>query len=404
MKRRVTKGAIFALASLAMTLFSVWLAGPLAAAPPPKSQQEIERQIKEEERKLKKLENQIAAAKRKQRVAAETEKKVIRDINTLSSEMSRMERRLTISILKRNQVLNRLSDTVSEIATTSTRINGAKQLLRERMVAMYKYGGIAEFNLFMSAGGARDALETSYLLSKIAEQDKALISDLFAHRDSLDKARENLVKQKIELERRNRELEGQKVSIQRTARERNRLLGKVRKDKALFQAEQEELLRASRELQQKVTSLLAAKKRMQEQNRSGATPLYYKGGRLAWPLRGKITSSYGSRIHPVFKTRMNHTGIDIEGKKGDPVRAAADGEVLYTGWLRGYGQVIVLDHGGNLTTVYAHLSGIETTENAKVKAGDRIGLVGSTGTATGNHLHFEVRVNGNTTDPMRYLQ
>ena len=140
MKRRVTKGAIFALASLAMTLFSVWLAGPLAAAPPPKSQQEIERQIKEEERKLKKLENQIAAAKRKQRVAAETEKKVIRDINTLSSEMSRMERRLSISILKRNQVLNRLSDTVSEIATTSTRINGAKQLLRERMVALPKIG------------------------------------------------------------------------------------------------------------------------------------------------------------------------------------------------------------------------------------------------------------------------
>ena len=83
MKRRVTKGAIFAFASLAMMFFSVRLAGPLAAAPPPKSQQEIERQIKEEERKLKKLENQIAAAKRKQRVAAETEKKVIRNINKI---------------------------------------------------------------------------------------------------------------------------------------------------------------------------------------------------------------------------------------------------------------------------------------------------------------------------------
>ena len=85
------------------------------------------------------------------------------------------------------------------------------------------------------------------------------------------------------------------------------------------------------------------------------------------------------------------------------VRAAADGEILYTGWLRGYGQVVIIDHGGNLTTVYAHLSAIDTTENAKVKAGDVVGKVGSTGTATGNHLHFEVRVNGSTTDPLTYL-
>ncbi|MDR3321920.1 MAG: M23 family metallopeptidase, partial [Synergistaceae bacterium] len=129
----------------------------------------------------------------------------------------------------------------------------------------------------------------------------------------------------------------------------------------------------------------------------------YKGGRLAWPLRGAITSPYGSRIHPVFKTRTTHTGLDIDGNKGDPVRAAADGEILYTGWLRGYGQVVIIDHGGNLTTVYAHLSGIDTTENAKIKTGDKIGRVGSTGVATGNHLHFEVRVNGNTTDPLTYL-
>ena len=86
------------------------------------------------------------------------------------------------------------------------------------------------------------------------------------------------------------------------------------------------------------------------------------------------------------------------------MRAAESGEALFCGWLRGYGQVVILDHGGNLTTVYAHLSKIEVSEGERVKAGDLIGRIGATGVATGSHLHFEVRVNGKATNPMKYLQ
>lgn len=99
-----------------------------------------------------------------------------------------------------------------------------------------------------------------------------------------------------------------------------------------------------------------------------------------------------------------HTGLDISGSTGDPVRAAESGEVLYAGWLRGYGQVIILDHGRDLTTVYAHLSKIEVNEGEKVSRGEQIGRVGSTGIATGPHLHFEVRVNGKAVNPMGYLK
>jgi murein DD-endopeptidase MepM/ murein hydrolase activator NlpD len=98
-----------------------------------------------------------------------------------------------------------------------------------------------------------------------------------------------------------------------------------------------------------------------------------------------------------------HTGIDIAASSGTPVKAAASGEVLFAGWLRGYGQVIVLDHGGNLTTVYAHLSRISVKEGQRISAGYIIGNVGSTGVATGPHLHFEVRESGEARDPMRYL-
>jgi len=390
-------------ALIAILMLGLSVPAGAAAAAAPKTQSDIEKALKEQEQKYKKMQAQINSAKKKEQEAAKRESAFSKEVNRLIGQISITEQRVNVTTLRRNKILSDLALTNSKITMTSERIDKVKELLKGRMIAIYKYGGMTEFNLLMSASRAQDALATSYLLGKIAEQDKKLINDLSYQKETLERAKTELARQKQELEKQNKDLLSQKASLQRTTAERNRLLERARRDKALFQAEQAELLQASRELQGKITELLAAKKKMQEKNSGGATPLYFKGGRLAWPLRGPITSRYGTRIHPVFKTRATHTGIDISGKKGDPVRAAAPGEVLYTGWLRGYGQVIILDHGGNLTTVYAHLSGIDTNEGNKVAAGDLIGRVGSTGVTTGNHLHFEVRVNGNTADPMKYL-
>jgi len=362
---------------------------------------DIEKELANQQKRLDTMAREIEQNDKKLRDAKKKEEKAINDISKLSNQLAQAEQKLNVTELKRQQVTNKLMETAVKIQEMETRIDRAKRLLKERVVAVYKYGGAAEFSLLMSASGTQDALSTSYLLTKIAEQDKALITNLVVEKDSLDKAKAELEKQRKELDTRNKELEKQRTTIQKTSNDRNKMLQQARNDKALFQAEQEELLKASKELKSKVNDLLAQKKR---QRKSGDTPLYYKGGKFAWPLRGKINSPYGTRVHPVFKTKATHTGIDIDGNRGDAVRAASDGEVLYTGWLRGYGQVVILDHGGDLTTVYAHLSGIDCVENAKVKTGDKIGRVGATGVATGNHLHFEVRVNGNTGDPMKYLQ
>lgn len=370
---------------------------------------DLEKQIKAQEQQLKKISNQIAESNKKLKAASTKEKNAINEISKLADQLAEAEQRLNVAVLKRNQIHAKLEETQTLIDSTNKKITGARKLLSDRMVAVYKYGGSAEFNLFMSASGAQDALATSYLLARLAEQDRMLITELSDQKHALDVALHELTRQRTELEQRNKELESQKKNIQKTTNERNKLLEQARKDKALYQAEQEELKRASDDLKNKVNQLIAQKKKQAQANKAsqGASkntaPAYHKGGKLAWPIRGKINSKFGSRIHPVFKTRTTHTGLDIKGNKGDPVRAAAPGEVLYTGWLRGYGQVVILDHGGNLTTVYAHLSGVDTSENARVNTGDQIGRVGSTGVATGNHLHFEVRVDGNATDPMKYL-
>ena len=124
---------------------------------------------------------------------------------------------------------------------------------------------------------------------------------------------------------------------------------------------------------------------------------------LAWPVGGALTSPYGWRIHPIFGDRRLHTGIDLRGSTGEPIHAAANGTVILAGTWGGYGRTVVVDHGGGLSTLYAHASRIAASEGEEVLAGEVVAYVGCTGFCTGPHLHFEVREVGSPVDPMLYL-
>ena len=404
MFRTAYYGKLFSLFLLILTLnFFANLTIGVAFSAEPKAK-DLEKVISQAEKEYKTTQKKLNDTYRKIKEVKNTERDVTRQIERLNNAMLLAENRINITNLKKNKIHTRMNELTREIGTTTVHIDKVKGMLKERLVAIYKYGSVAEFNLFLSAPGAQDAMSTSYLLSRIAAEDQGLIEDLAEKKEKLNSVHTELARQKRELESQNKALIGQKNVLVRDQNSRNKLLGRVRSEKELFIAQQDELLRASRELQNTIKNMLEKKRQILAAQRNGQKEqVYYKGGRLAWPLRGKINSPFGGRIHPVFRTKSVHTGIDIDGNKGDPVRAANDGEVLYTGWLRGYGQVVILDHGGNLTTVYAHLSKIDAQESSKVSRGDLIGRVGSTGVSTGNHLHFEVRVNGNAVNPMSYL-
>ena len=124
---------------------------------------------------------------------------------------------------------------------------------------------------------------------------------------------------------------------------------------------------------------------------------------FAWPVRGPITSPFGMRVDPVTGNYQLHSGIDIGADYGVPITASADGNVIYAGWYGGYGNAIIIDHGGGWSTLYAHCSAMYVTANQPVRQGQVIGAVGATGWATGPHLHFEIRRNGVPLDPLSKL-
>ncbi|MEM8604152.1 MAG: peptidoglycan DD-metalloendopeptidase family protein, partial [Cyanobacteria bacterium P01_H01_bin.121] len=121
------------------------------------------------------------------------------------------------------------------------------------------------------------------------------------------------------------------------------------------------------------------------------------------PVYGPISSVYGWREHPILGTSRLHAGIDFAVDYGTPITAAAPGEVIFAGWYGGYGNAVIIDHGGGITTLYAHASDLSVQEGDRVSAGLTVASVGSTGFSTGPHLHFEVRENGEPVDPMTYL-
>jgi murein DD-endopeptidase MepM/ murein hydrolase activator NlpD len=153
---------------------------------------------------------------------------------------------------------------------------------------------------------------------------------------------------------------------------------------------------------------IMAQRRAQELAARRANPRWVRPfmgtGRFMWPVAGVITSPFGARMHPILGRYTNHHGIDFGAPMGAPIYAPDNGEVIYAGWYGGYGKVVIIDHGGDITTLFGHTSRYEVEAGARVRKGQVIAYVGSTGMSTGPHLHFEVRRNGAAINPMAFLR
>lgn len=180
------------------------------------------------------------------------------------------------------------------------------------------------------------------------------------------------------------------------------IAGHRRQRRVAFDAAAAERNQAEREYNE----LMAISERITDMIRrleANGQPIGKGTGAMNWPIRGPITSPYGWRIHPIFGSQKFHAGIDISADYGDLVKAADEGVVISAGWLGGYGYTVMIDHGAGIITLYAHNSELTVSAGEMVLKGQTVALAGSTGYATGPHCHFEVRVHGQTTDPLNYL-
>jgi murein DD-endopeptidase MepM/ murein hydrolase activator NlpD len=210
-------------------------------------------------------------------------------------------------------------------------------------------------------------------------------------------------------------VDAERAQVAAQAERRRALLSETREDRATHERLAGELTEAARRLETLVRSL--ARRAPAQRAVARATPAPAPGpapalglglgrerGQLPWPTEGRVVTGFGRETHPRFGTEIPRTGIDIEAPEGTPIRTVAAGTVVYRGWLKGYGNLLVLDHGHGYYTLYAHASQILVDEGDQVQGGELIGRVGQTGSVEGPRLHFEVRHQSRAEDPQLWLR
>jgi len=309
-------------------------------------------------------------------------------------ELAEAKRKLA-AIESRQQALSiKIRQNEAALAAKQEEYDKSRSVYKKRLRDIYENGQVNYLDVLLGAADFRDFSSRIYLLQRVIRRDFALI-------DRLEEQREALLQQKAELDDIRKQLaaahaESQKekeIVAQKTV-ERQKLYEQALAEKAQLDAEYEELQRNSQE----ITAMI---QRMEQEGRM--MPQAGGTGQLAWPVNGEITSPFGWRVHPIWGTQIFHAGLDIGADYGDPVHAADSGTVVFAGWMGGYGNAVMIDHGGGMVTLYGHNSSITVGEGEQVSKGQTIALAGSTGNSTGPHCHFEVRIHGEVVSPLQYL-
>ena len=323
--------------------------------------------------------------------------------NDIKKEIYDLDMRLSEAQIDIDNTEKEILDVLMEIDEAREKLEEAeekRQSLNERasdrLRFIYENGELDPLEIADECGSISDYARYRQYAEDIMKYDAELLEELKANEECLREELERIEERseaKTALEKFKTEKEFEMAVMYE---EKNRLLEEYRQDAKRAEKELAELEEAADKVYDIIVNI--------EKNKEFVDT--YTGGELEWPVEGRyyVSSGYVGRISPVGNGYEFHTGIDIPAPEGYEIRAAEDGTVINAGWINGYGNTVIIDHGGGISTLYAHNSSVEVENGQSVHRGDVIALCGSTGYATGSHCHFEVRVNGEHTDPWEYLK
>jgi murein DD-endopeptidase MepM/ murein hydrolase activator NlpD len=264
---------------------------------------------------------------------------------------------------------------------------------------MYMKGETGTLEILLGSSDIIEFLSNVDMVQRIYDNDMDILKQIKQQYAEIEEQKNTLESLKAQLEEEQQQKQTKQDELEQQKDSVETLQAQVASDNDALEAQIDQLNEEADEL----TALL---QQQQKSNQiSSSTTSTYSGGIMAWPVPGytSLSSQYGYRTHPILGTKKFHSGLDIPAPKGTSIVAANDGTVIFSGVKGGYGNCIMVDHGGGTVTLYGHCSSLVASVGQTVKRGETIAKVGSTGQSTGNHCHFEVRINGSTTNPTAYL-
>lgn len=319
------------------------------------------------------------------------------------AEKERLEREAGELQTKIEALDKQIAETSADLAVEEAKLDEATKkadakydIFKERFRVMCEHGDVSYLEMLLSAESFGDFIDKAEIMKEISQYDKTIFDEMDAVRQEIEKSRDEIMNLKKMQESSAKDLAGQKSALVQKQQEQANYIKELEKDTAAYQRIIDEADAAMASLRASVSGSLSSS--------SGGAK--YVGGEFTWPTPSchYITSHFSPRRkNPVTGIYKRHTGTDIGASYGAAIVAANSGTVTLAGWNSGYGNCVVIDHGGGKATLYAHMSAFSVSKGQTVSKGQRIGSVGSTGNSTGPHLHFEVLINGAAVDPMQFF-
>lgn len=290
---------------------------------------------------------------------------------------------------------SRLQSMEAEYNRSIAEFNKVDTQMKNRIRQVFKNQRRGMFELILSAKDLNGLLDVIYFERIIIKNDYKRMIALKTKSAKIAKMKKDIEAQKVYLAQAIKDINSQQASIQRAIAENQNMINKLKTDRRAYERSERELARQSANLQSMISKSY------------GHSTVKVSSSGFMKPIAGRITSPFGWRTHPIFKSRTFHSGVDIGGPNMGSIRASNSGKVIYSGWYGGYGKVVIIDHGTvngrPTTTLYAHMSVTKVSPGQTVSKGQVIGLEGTTGYSTGPHCHFEVRINGKPNNPLNYI-
>ena len=347
------------------------------------------------------LEDQLSELQRQAGEQQEITNRAAAKVESVSEQMRQIQEELRAASAAYDEVKGRLdtvegqiSDNTELLTKTEADLKQKNIQLQKRVRDIYINGQVSYVDVLFGAKDFSDFMTRMDVLKRLIKRDYNLIMKVKHDKEVVLTARVQLEKDKAEADALVADAESKKALVEDKKAEQQVLLDQAVYDRDTSERADEELLAASQEVANMI------RRSQYASAYSGATP---GAGGMIWPLDGSVTSEFGWRTHPIFGTARFHSGLDIGGDYGMPIYAAASGTVIYAGWISGYGNAVIIDHGGGVTTLYGHNESLNVSEGQSVSQGQVIAMCGSTGNSTGPHCHFEVRENGEPVSPYGYL-
>ena len=358
--------------------------------------------IEDLKKRAKDVEHQIEEGESRIRKYSQAEVDTIKQLNAVDVALNRSNKRLAALRSEVAVYDEKIAATSKTLSALGKQLEANEKNVARRLVAFYKLHRIGQIHVLASATTMHEFLQRKEALERILTHDAALRQNLVEHQLELNDVRAELENHKTEKSRLLETVNHQLNQISDERSKRAKLLARIRSQKSLELAALDSLKKSAKQLDQKMRALNKQLNSVSDVKISEKPITAYKG-LLNMPVKGKIINLFGPYKNKKFNIINFRSGIDIAAEKGEPVQAVYSGKIIYARWFNGYGNMLIIDHGTNYYTIYAHIEKILAATGERVKTGQVIATVGETGSMSGPKLHFEVRHHGKPEDPLNWL-